>query len=274
MTLDPSQPIFGINPYVLRGAIRSLGKFFTPEHFSIVLGLPTKDSLPVVKQMLAQGWIAPVRKEELKNTGFLAFPLVYTGLQSWRQFRVATARKRVSLEKAKAVLQRVVDTAREHNRNADGQTMLITRVELFGSVREGRADVGDLDIAVALQGPEYSPSSPDDDLDIDRVLNATLGALRKLKKVSPLVSLHYSDEVKHQLQVPVTVVYDLAEDVDTLFCIDEFLATRFPSYHACVLAEWAQAARAHAIPDRTSQEECAMGATKRTSDEKQFAGNS
>lgn len=198
MKIDPNELICGVRPALLKQLLKS-EEFTTPDAM-LVLGLSEPFASQTLLALHEKGWIRYVEtsdfidywKRASKGTRLVATKLI----------------KRFPVAEGRAILPKIVELAREINADPDIFTR-ITEIRLFGSVLTAgdNETAGDIDLVVCTRWREVSSEEKkrlfklvQDAMPLSASFSdtddwATRLVLRRVKKLSPRISLHFEGDL-------------------------------------------------------------------------------
>lgn len=198
MRLPPNKLMFGVKPEILRDCAYQLRYLdsFSVENFCKAIGAPAEEARPVLEHLLREGFVGTGNDEQyIPTTQFL-------------QLANANITEGLSRAEAKALLQRVIERARDINARPDEFEHHITHLAVFGSYLGSNELLGDLDIAFDCQWnpiPDGSPIKPWSFRESEGNFSKMLSHLRLRKRRQ--ISLHTLSEIK-SLKTPFEIVFE------------------------------------------------------------------
>lgn len=198
MRLTPNKSMFGVKPEILRDCANQLRDLdsFSVENFCEAIGAPAEEARPVLEHLLREGFVGTGNDEQyIPTTQFL-------------QLANANITDGLSRAEAKALLQRVIERARDINAKADEFDHHITRLAVFGSILGNNEVLGDMDIAFDCQRNPISDDIPAKRCSLSQSLANFSKMLSYLRLRKPgQISLHSWDEIKF-LKTPYKIVFE------------------------------------------------------------------
>lgn len=198
MRLTPNIPVFGVKPEILRDCAFQLRHrdSFGIDDFCMAIGAPAEEAMPVLEHLLRDGFVS------MKDTGR------YMPTKRFRQLAIASISHGLSRAEAEALLQRVIERARDINARPEEFDHHITRLAVFGSYLGSAEVLGDLDIAFDYQRNPVPNDAPAKRWSLEKSMADFLKMLSYLRQRKPeQISLHKWVELK-ALGTPYKVVFE------------------------------------------------------------------
>lgn len=145
MHLIPNELVFGVAPEILVDCARQIHlrdlKPFSLNEFSEALGAPTRESKPVLEQMVAEGFF----QLDAADSG------LYRPTPKLGQLALASISNGLTRADAVKLLERVIERARVINSDPDKYACEVVCLVVFGSYLTDKSVLGDLDFGVELR---------------------------------------------------------------------------------------------------------------------------